>query len=171
MKLYLCATYYDDCTVPLEESFVLQRMNNRIFPRLLGMQSEDGLTTPTPSLDKRGRHTILVDLHIRSTPLLHLLQLLRTGQLPADLRQEAYEVSLRLGGFEEVDRFMADPVPPPIQAYVPMLPEEDPEGTYQWTVSNINNGEAMAELRQEGWSATCFRERYYMLHCRRRSSQ
>ena len=161
----------DGCTVPITESFIRQHMSNSVFPRLLGRPMKDGLTTPQPSADGRQRLTILVDLGIRSTPLLHLLQLLRTGRLPPDCLQEAYEVSLRLGGFAAVDRFMEHPPPPPPapKRTTPALrPEDDVDDEFQWTVANINHAGTMEELRRENWTATVVHDVYYMVHRRKR---
>ncbi len=169
LKLLLFQTF-DGCTVPIAESFIRQHMSNGVFPRLLGLPMSDGLTTPQPSADGRQRLTILVDLGVRSTPLLHLMQLLRTGRLPPDCRQEAYEVSLRLGGFAAVDQFMDNPPPPeaPKRTTPALLPEDDVADEFQWTIANINHTNAMEELRRDNWTATVGRDMYYMVHRRKR---
>ena len=98
---------YDGFEVHLTDVDVWQYFNNGVFPRLLGLNAEDGLTTPEPSRDSDGRLTILMKLGISRRAFLGLLRLLRCGASRSSFDRRDWDdiinASLSMGGIEAVD--------------------------------------------------------------------
>ena len=158
-NIRLFCTANNTGVVAISDTFILQHLDNGVVPRLLGFARDDGLTEPRPSTNAEGHHTILAQLGIESTPLLHLLQFFRLGSVPPAHRQSMYEVSLRLGGFEKLDQYMrGQDVRETEQARAPpspcQLPSQDTRGQYQWTLCNSNHSTELMQRAQDGWSVT-----------------
>lgn len=117
----------DDTTVPLLRSVVETHFANGVFPRLLGFDTEDGLTTTYPSRDEYGRFTILRQLGVSKGDFLHLLQFTRTGHLDKFELEGARRAALLLGGLPALDAYTLP--------YNPVTPEDDVHHTYEWMVT------------------------------------
>jgi hypothetical protein len=150
--IVMCRTV-DGATVPVTVAFIEQHMDNRILPRLLGLAVDNDLTTSKPSKDDKNCFTIFQDLGVASGPLLRLMQFFRTGSVPNHLLQEMYETSLRLGGFSQLDHYMAQPPPPPPPPHAPCSPQEDLQREFEWTVCHMNVNDNIQQLVDKGWSA------------------
>ena len=98
----------DGCEIPLSKSFIRKHMRNGVFQRLIGEDMKDGLTTVSPHKDEQGRHTILKDLGVKHASFMALLQFLRTRTIRERDLQEAYDVTLRIGGLSAMDKHMRE---------------------------------------------------------------
>ena len=146
----------DGLEVVLTEKFTQQHLNNGVFPRLLGWKTADGLTTPNPERDEQGRLTILKRLGVYHRPLLGLLRFLRTRRLPAGEVDDAYYVSICLGGLPSFDAHVQTPASEMLlpAGYNPSKPSEDTESRFLWAVINMYHSKEIASLVMNGWSVT-----------------
>ena len=141
----------DDSTVPVLRTFMQEHFNNGVVPRLLGWDTDDGLTTLHPSMDDAQRYTILRELGVVKSDFLSLLQLLRTGDVTEDDWMGARRAALLLGGLDVVDAYVRPTVEP---AYNPMSPQEDTRQWFTWKVAVDVNPPEENETGTHTWSAT-----------------
>ena len=128
-------------------------MRNGVFQRLIGEDMKDGLTTVSPHKDEQGRHTILKDLGVKHASFMALLQFLRTRTIRERDLQEAYDVTLRIGGLSAMDKHMRERREK-FSCYNPLKPEEDTEHLYSWSIMHVNHSKELIILANEGWSVT-----------------
>ena len=155
---------YDGFEVPLTEAFVRRHLDNGVFPRLLGWKAEDGLTTPEPSLDSEGRHTILAKLGVAHRPFLGLLRFLRSGMhsVSPDRLEEIMDTSLCIGGIEALDQALRESLKGAAPAapagappdYNPLTPAEDTLNVFRWATIHMSHSSEMVEMASSGWSVT-----------------
>ena len=170
--LFLMFCTVDRDMLPVSRDFIATHLNNSVVPRLLGFAMDDGLTTPRASKNADGAYTIFRDLGICTSDLLHLMQWLRTGQLSATFRQNAYETALRLGGLDAIDRAILvppTPPPPPVPESLPMNPSEDTADAFQWRIANINTLSDESMFSDHQWTvAGLVSEQDFYCYLRRR---
>lgn len=161
MSKLLLFAMLDDTTLPLLSDFVTTHLNNGVFPRLLGFAMDDGLTTPVPSMDKKGRFTILRELGMQKSDFMALLQLLRTQDIWPEALEGARRAALLVGGVSAVDTYVCKP--PALPLPNPMEPGEDHEQAYQWAVM-VDSAIKDSPLLADGWTVAGKAEiyRYYM---------
>ena len=145
---------YDGPEVPVDESFIRTHLDNGVFPRLLGWNTKDGLTTPEPSRDSEGRYTILKSLGVSHRAFLGLLRFLRMQSMPDGLVDEVVNASLCVGGVDALDAYMRNASQCPPEKYNPMKPDEDTLQLFRWATMHMSHSTEVAALVQEGWSVT-----------------
>ena len=177
-EIVLFTVHRSSAVLPISKTFIETHLNNSVFPRLLGNTVGDGLGTSElqHKRDAMGHRTILADLHIEHLDMLHLMQWLRTGHLPYTYQQRAYETSIKLGGIEVIDRYIACEhkkvtaahEPTKHSTNPPMTPREDALSEFSWTCVNPNHIDTMTRLLDNGWSATinCPDGHYLFYFCR-----
>ena len=158
----------DGYEVPLTEEFIRTHLDNGVFPRLLGWEAEDGLTTREPRRDRVGRHTILSDLGVSREAILELLRFLRVG---GALGEAGYQASLCIGGVEACDRLLrgnGDKCRDAAEtaAYNPMTPRDDCRSAFRWSIIHSAHTTNIAAMVEDGWSVTTAFS-YYVIYLRR----
>lgn len=61
----------DGSTVPVLRTFMQEHFDNGVVPRLMGWDTDDGLTTLHPSMDDAQRYTILREIGMGKTDFCH----------------------------------------------------------------------------------------------------
>lgn len=153
----------DGYQVVLTRDFVERHFSNGVFPRLMGWDMDDGLTTPRPSCDAEGRYTILADMGLDLRPFLHLLRFLRTGTFAQENDvDDAYHASLCVGGIEALDAHLIQRRDAMTQknggslrgaeGYNPQTPADDVKGLFSWATMMVVHSTDLIALLQQGWS-------------------
>ena len=135
----------------LEKKFILAKMNN-ITHRLLGLNTDDELTTSHPSKDNSGAFTIFEKLGISWESMYHLVYFLRMNRLNKEFHEDAMQAAITLGGFEDLDKYIYE-VRKPVYN-IPKNPHQDCKSEYDWMLISILNEELMHASKCSGYICT-----------------
>lgn len=135
----------------LEKQFILDKMNT-VTHRLLGLNTDDELSTQEPSRDQNGAYTIFELLGIFKEHFIHLIYFLRIGRLDKEYHDHAMQAAIALGGFTALDEYIKEERR--VISYPPKQPKDDIHCDYDWAVLSMLNEREINNIREKGFICT-----------------
>ena len=135
----------------LDKQFILNKMNH-ITHRLLGLNTDDDLTTDNPSRDESGAYTIFDELGISWESMHHLICFLRMNQLDKNFHNSAMQAAISLGGFKELDQYILSSTA--TIYYPPKHPNDDYKSEYEWMIISALDENIINDSRNKGFICT-----------------